>query len=203
MKPFSESCEQNKLPILSVLQNVFSDVEDVLEIGSGTGQHAIYFAQQLPHLRWQTSDLSENITGIKLWLADSQLPNVFSPIELDARRIPWPFTMPFDAVFSANTFHIMNWETVVATLEGVAGCLKQNGIFVVYGPFNYHQQYTSESNRRFDAWLKSRDRDSGIRDVGDLKAVAMRFGLALTSDIAMPANNRILVWSKTNNGIGA
>ncbi len=195
MKPFSESCEQNKAPILAVIAPLFRDCRSVLEIGSGTGQHAVHFAAHLPHLLWHTSDMAENHPGINLWLAEAALPNTRPPLALDVLRDPWP-ELVVDAVFSANTTHIMGWLAVEALFAGVGKLLHQNGLFVLYGPFNYAGQYTSESNARFDQWLKMRDPYSGIRDVDDLKRLAAAAGMTLLHDVEMPVNNRTLVWRK-------
>jgi SAM-dependent methyltransferase len=194
MKPFSESCERNKDPILAVLREHFVSAREVLEIGSGTGQHAVHFAQHLPQLMWQTSDLEANHPGIQLWLDDAGLPNVRPPLTLDALRPEtWP-PGPFDAVFSANSLHIMSWTAVERTYELVGRILRAGGLLGVYGPFNYGGDYTSESNRNFDAWLKGRDPLSGIRGFEAVDALARAQGLRLIADVAMPANNRTLLW---------
>lgn len=195
-KPFSESCEQNREPIMAVLREHFADRSHVLEIGSGTGQHAVYFGAELPHLRWQTADVPLHHAGIQLWLADAKLPNVLPPLALDVNQTGWREGR-YDAVFSANTLHIMSWPEVEKFFEGVGAVLQTDGILAVYGPFNYAGRYTSESNARFDAWLKARDPASGVRDFEAVDALARAQGLILQQDIAMPANNRTLVWRKT------
>jgi SAM-dependent methyltransferase len=194
MKPFSEACEQNKQPILAELSRLFADVRQVLEVGSGTGQHAVHFARALPHLFWQTSDKAENHSGIRAWLEDSALPNTGAPIELDVAG-NWP-SQTFDGVFSANTTHIMSWPEVEALFQGVGGVLSEGGCFALYGPFNFGGNYTSESNRRFDLWLRQRDPHSGIRNFEELDELAAGQGLFFVQDIEMPVNNRILVWRK-------
>lgn len=194
-KPYSESCEQNREPILAVLKQAFADCSQVLEIGSGTGQHAVYFGADLPHLRWQTSDVLAHHPGIRSWLAEAALPNVLPPLELDVSQPHWPSSR-YDAVFSANTLHIMGWPEVVRFFEGVGAVLAPGGVLVVYGPFNYNGQFTSESNARFDGWLKARDPASGVRDFEAVDALARAQGLILQQDIAMPANNRSLVWQR-------
>ncbi len=194
-KPYAESCDQNRLPILEVLRPLFADLSDVLEIGSGTGQHAVFFAAEMPHLNWQTSDRRENHPGIRAWLADSPNPRLQPPIALDVIADPWP-EHRYDAVFSANTAHIMGYREVQAMLQGVAGVLKSGGLFALYGPFNYGGHYSSESNARFDQWLKERDPRSCIKDVDDLSATAAELGLELAKDYEMPVNNRILLWRK-------
>lgn len=195
MKPFSEACEQNKNPILAVLQQHFADRHTVLEIGTGTGQHAVFFAAQLPHLHWLTSEVVDMHAGIRAWLAEVRLPNVDPPLELDVNQADWPVKQ-VDAVFSANTVHIMDWPSVENMFAGIGRVLQIHGVFCLYGPFNYQGTYTSDSNARFDAWLKQRDPHSGIRDFETLNALAQKHGMRLRADHAMPANNRTLVWEK-------
>lgn len=194
-KPFSESCVQNRDPILAVLRDVFADRNSVLEIGSGTGQHAVDFGAALPHLRWQTADVPSNHPGIQRWLDDAALSNVLPPIALDVNRQEWRNDR-YDAVFSANTLHIMGWPDVEQFFAGVGAVLLPNGVLAVYGPFNYNGAFTSESNARFDIWLKSRDPASGVRDFEAVNALARAQGLVLQQDVAMPANNRTLVWTR-------
>lgn len=196
MKPFAESCEENKRPILDVLRSEFAGVTRVLEIGSGTGQHAAFFAAQLPRLVWQTSDVSDYHAGIHAWLDEARLPNVRAPLALDVRRDAWPGTT-FDGVFSANTAHIMGWSEVEAMFAGIGRILEPGGRFCLYGPFNYGGKFTTESNARFDQWLKSRDPRSGVRHFEDLDRLANAAGMRLYRDYAMPANNRTLVWVRT------
>lgn len=192
-KPFSESCVQNRDPILAILRPLFADRRHVLEIGSGTGQHAVYFAADLPHLVWQTADVPQHHPGIQAWLEEAALPNVLPPLALDVNDAAWR-SGRYDAVFSANTLHIMGWPEVERFFAGVGAVLEAGGILAVYGPFNYGGRYTSESNARFDAWLKARDPASGVRDFEAVDALARSQGLVLQQDIAMPANNRTLVW---------
>ena len=194
-KPFSESCVQNRDPILAVLRVWFADRRHVLEIGSGTGQHAVYFAPELPHLVWQTADVPPHHAGIRAWLDDAALPNVRPPLALDVNQTGWR-SGRYDAVFSANTLHIMSWPEVEQFFAGMGEVLEPGGVLAVYGPFNYNGAYTSESNARFDAWLKARDPASGVRDFEAVDALARAQGLILQQDIAMPANNRSLVWRK-------
>lgn len=195
MKPYSESCEQNRDAILQVIQPLFKDRKNVLEIGSGTGQHAVYFAQKMPHLIWHTSDKAENHQGILAWIEEAALDNIRAPISLDVSRDKWP-NAEIDAVFSANTAHIMSWPEVEALIAGVGAQLANNGLFVLYGPFNYDGNFTSDSNARFDQWLKERDPLSGVRDFEALEKLAQKSGMALENDFEMPANNRILCWRK-------
>lgn len=193
-KPFAESCVQNRDPILAVLGTLFADRHRVLEIGSGTGQHAVYFAAAMPHLVWQTADVPAHHAGICAWLEDASLANVLPPLALDVND-DWPRGR-YDAVFSANTLHIMSWPEVRLFFAGVGAVLEPGGVLAVYGPFNYDGAYTSESNARFDSWLKMRDPASGVRDFEAVDALAREQGLVLTHDIAMPANNRTLAWRR-------
>ncbi|HEU4812864.1 MAG TPA: DUF938 domain-containing protein [Xanthomonadaceae bacterium] len=194
-KTFSPACERNREPILAVLQRHFSGRHRVLEIGSGTGQHAVHFAAAMPSLTWQCSDVAAHLPDIEAWLADAALPNTPPPIELDVSRGPWPRNR-FDAVFSANTLHIMGWPKVEAFFAGLPTVLEGKATVVVYGPFNYGGDYTSSSNREFDDWLKARDSRSGIRDFESVDALARAIGLELVEDVAMPANNRCLAWHR-------
>ena len=194
-KPFAESCVQNREPILAVLAEVFADRRRVLEIGSGTGQHAVYFGAALPHLVWQTADVPAHHAGIRMWLAEAALPNVLPPLALEACQTGWRDAR-YDAVFSANTLHIMGWPEVECFFAGVGAVLEPGGVLAVYGPFNYDGAFTSESNARFDAWLKARDPASGVRDFEAVDALARARGLVLARDFAMPANNRTLVWRR-------
>jgi len=194
-KPYSESCDQNRDPILAVLKPLFVDCKDVLEIGSGTGQHAVYFAEKMPELTWHSSDTQENHDAIHQWLNEAALANTRSPIDLDVSRSEWP-QKRFDAVFSANTAHIMHWPMVEDLFTGVGKVLRNDGLFVLYGPFNYNNQFTSDSNARFDIWLKERDPYSGVRNFEDVNQLAENAGMQLKQDYEMPANNRILCWQK-------
>ena len=185
MKPFSENSERNRAPILAVLKRIFSKTKLVLEIGSGTGQHAAYFAPELPHLTWQASDRAENLADIRQWVAN--------PIEIDVDK-PFP-KVDADAVFTANTCHIMSWPQVERLFEEVGG-MSSVKTFCLYGPFNYGGKHTSESNARFDAMLRGRDPASGIRDSEAISALAGKSGFRLAEDNAMPANNRLLVFRR-------
>ena len=197
-KPWSEACERNREPILGVLREAFAAARDVLEIGSGTGQHAVYFAQALPHLTWHASDRAEHHAGIYAWIAEAALTNLRPPLVLDVRETLWPVPA-VDAVFSANTLHIMDWESVQAAFRGIARVLHEGGTLVVYGPFNEGGKFTSDSNARFDAALRARGVGSGLRDVEAVNALAQDGGLELVQDVTMPANNRTLVWQRMRN----
>ncbi len=192
-KPHAESCNENTLPILNIIQPRLSHCKNVLEIGSGTGQHAVSFGQAMPHLQWQTSDLKATHEGILMWLEEAKLPNLLPPLELDTYAEQWPIDH-FDAIFTANTLHIIAQEGVEKLFQHIAKHLSPKGEFMVYGPFMYHGKHTSESNERFDEWLHSKEITRGIRDIVWLKEVAAKNGLELDEDIEMPVNNRILVW---------
>ena len=196
-KPHAPSCDRNREPILAVLREHFAGSRRVLEIGSGTGQHAVHFAAAMPWLTWQTSDVAENLPGIRAWLDEANLANTPPPLVLDALQSPWP-EIDADAVFTANSLHIMGVDAVEALFRGVGRVLAgaPGGTLVAYGPFNYGGAYSSDSNRDFDAWLKARDPRSGIRDFETIDVLASTEGLRLVADVAMPANNRCLVWSR-------
>ena len=199
-RPYAPACDRNRDPILAVLRRHFAERRHVLEIGSGTGQHAVYFAAAMPWLRWQCSDRDDALPGIQEWLDEAALPNTPAPAPLDVASGPWPRADTpdgrFDAMFSANTLHIMGWPEVERSFAGRDGVLSAEAVAVVYGPFNYGGQYTSDSNREFDGWLKARDPHSAIRDVEAVHALARGVGLRLVEDVAMPANNRCLVWRR-------
>ena len=236
-KPFSPACERNREPILAVLREHFAGCRQVLEIGSGTGQHAVHFAAAMPWLQWQCSDRADCLPGIQQWLDEAALANTPAAIELDVADAAWPSpaqpptpTLPrtqgreasgfdaarssalsplplagdgwgegvsgFDAIFSANTLHIMGWTEVQAFFAVVGEVLADAATVVIYGPFNDAGAYSSDSNRDFDAWLKARDARSGIRDFEAVDGLARALGLRLVADVAMPANNRCLVWRR-------
>lgn len=193
-KPFSAACERNRAPILAVLRQHFADRRRVLEIGSGTGQHAVHFAAAMPHLSWQTSDRAENHDGIRQWLAEAALPNVLPPLRLDVQGA-WP-AQTFDALFTANTLHIMGWVEVRRFFAMLPSVLDEEALLVVYGPFNYGGVFTSASNAAFDADLRSRGAHMGIRDFEAVDELAAAAGFALRQDHALPANNRCVVWQR-------
>jgi SAM-dependent methyltransferase len=193
MRPYAESCEKNKEPILAVLKEIFAERKRVLEIASGTGQHAVYFGSELPHLIWQPSELARNLAGIQAWLDEAQLPNVLAPLAIDVNDAHWPVAA-VDAIFNANTVHIISWPEVERLFAHIARAIEPGGYVCLYGPYNYGGNFTSESNARFDAWLKARDPNSGVRDFEAVNRLAATHGLNLLHDIEMPSNNRILVW---------
>ena len=193
-KPYSEACVRNREPILAVLRDAFADRRRVLEIGSGTGQHAVHFAAGLPQLIWQTSDRAAYLPGIRQWLAEAGLPNTPAPLCFDVNG-DWPAER-FDAVFTANTLHIMGWAEVERLFAGLPAVLETDARLVVYGPFRYGGEHTSASNTAFDASLRAADPRMGIRDVEAVTALAADVGLHLIADHAMPANNRCLAWQR-------
>jgi cyclopropane fatty-acyl-phospholipid synthase-like methyltransferase len=193
MLNLSEACERNKDPILHILRGAFATSRRVLEIGSGTGQHAVYFARALPQLLWQSSDTGEYLAPLRARIEQERTANLPPPVELDVRRHPWPVS-GMDSVFSANTLHIMAWQAVEDFFRGVGALLGADGVLCVYGPFRYAKRYTSVSNEAFDRYLQERDAVSGIRDFEAVDALAAGAGLRFDADHDMPANNRILVW---------
>lgn len=201
--PFSQACENNKQPILSVLQKELKDSLHVLEVGSGTGQHSVYFAPRLAHLTWQTSDVVNNHASINAWHAAHPAANLYAPLAFDLAHDPVPVNeavaAPYDAVFTANTLHIISWPLVEKLFNLVGGVLPAHGKLIVYGPFNENGHYTSGSNQQFDISLRQRDANSGIRNLEDIIEVAEQHRLTLNERYAMPANNQILVFQKLSS----
>jgi SAM-dependent methyltransferase len=193
--PFSEACERNKAPILAVLREVFAGRTRVVEIGSGTGQHAVHFARYLPHFSWQPTDRREYLTGLAARIEAEGTPNLRPPLELDVLQSQWP-PLDADAVFSANTLHIMGWPEVEAFFRGAGRLLSGGGTLAVYGPFRYRGTYTSQSNADFDRMLRERDPASGLRDFEAVDRLAAQAGLENQRDVTMPANNQLLVWHR-------
>eukprot|EP00126_Sphaerothecum_destruens_P003817 Sdes_comp17608_c0_seq1m6869 len=204
--PDAPACGRNREPILSIIKPLFeqNQVFKILEIGSGTGQHAVYFAANIKNIVWQTGDMVCNHEAISGWIEFSEQENsigansisgskVLKPIDTTASQSSWKVGK-YDAIFSSNTFHIMSWNCVLEIFNHVCVHLKPNGIFLYYGPLNYNGKYTSESNRRFDDVLKARDPQSGIRDIYDLNCLAKKVGLSLEQDFEMPSNNRLILW---------
>lgn len=195
VKPWSEACERNRAPILEVLRLAFAGATRVLEVGSGTGQHAVFFAAALPHLAWQPSDRAEHLAGIAAWRDEAGLPNLLAPLVLDVDG-EWPVA-ECDALFTANTLHIMSWASVEHFFRGAGRALPPGGVLAVYGPFSYGGRHTAESNARFDLFLRARDPLSGVRDFDAVCALAHSHGLAFCDDHALPANNRLLIWRRS------
>jgi hypothetical protein len=195
-KPHSAASERNREPILAVLREHYADRRDVLEIGSGTGQHGVHFAAAMPHLAWQCSDRPEALPGIRLWLDEAALPNTPAPFALDVAG-PWP-ARRYDAIFSANTLHIMAWPEVEQMFAHLPGVMAEDAKLAIYGPFNLGGRFTSESNAAFDAALKANAPHRGLRDLEAVDALARGAGLVLVDDRALPANNRCVVWRRAN-----
>ncbi|MDO8862369.1 DUF938 domain-containing protein [Haliea sp. E1-2-M8] len=196
MKPYSQACENNKQSILECVREVFVEPGLVLEIGSGTGQHAEFLAARLPHLQWQPTDHPSALDGCEERLREAGLANILPPLALDVAANDWPLAAA-DAAFSANTAHIMGWPEVQAMFLGLAAALPFGAPFCLYGPFNYAGNFTSDSNRVFDEQLRSRAPHMGIKDIEDLLDLGALADFMLDADHAMPANNRLLVWRKT------
>lgn len=198
--PFSQACENNKQPILDVLQQELQDFSHVLEVGSGTGQHSVYFAPRLTYLTWQTSDVSAYHATINAWHTAYPAPNLYAPLAFDLAVDPLPMSLasnqPYDAVFTANTLHIISWGLVKKLFELVGRALPINGKLLVYGPFNENGHYTSAGNQQFDISLRQRDPKSGIRHLEEIIALAKTHKLKLSDKYAMPANNQLLVFQK-------
>ena len=202
----SEACERNKEPIRRILAESFAHSRKVLEIGSGTGQHAVHFAAHFPHLVWQPSDTDEYLTGLRERIGTERdravsegIPsggNLLAPLRLDVRALPWEIG-PVDALFTANTLHIMSWPTVRDLFRGLGAVLEAPSVLCIYGPFRYDGQYTSASNAEFDRFLQARDPASGIRNFEDVNSLASEQGFTLSADHAMPANNQLLIWRKS------
>jgi SAM-dependent methyltransferase len=195
MLPFSEACERNKDPILVVLRDRFAGRAQVLEIGSGTGQHAVHFARDLVHLTWHPTEQLAYLADLTARVKLEGPGNVRQPTLLDVRQAVWP-VHHVDAMFTANTLHIMSWPEVMALYRGAGAVLAPGGVFCVYGPFRYDGRYTSDSNRDFDRMLQERDPLSGLRDIAAITSLAEEYGLRLDADHDLPANNRLLVFVK-------
>jgi cyclopropane fatty-acyl-phospholipid synthase-like methyltransferase len=200
-KPHSPACDRNRGPILQVLRQYLGDRHRLLEIGSGTGQHAVYFAAEFPQLIWQCSDLADNLPAINRWLGDAGLPNTPAPLCLDVTT-DWP-RQTYDVIFTANSLHIMDWSSVERLFTRLPAALDHDGLLIVYGPFNYGGRFTSDSNGRFDDWLKARGPHQGIRNFESVDALAQQARLKLLADHQMPANNRTLIWRQIQDSINA
>jgi cyclopropane fatty-acyl-phospholipid synthase-like methyltransferase len=194
MMAFSESCERNKQPILDILMVELSGCLTALEVGSGSGQHAVHFASALPHVDWQPTDCAEELSSLAARITAEAPDNVRPPLPLDVRNSSWPG--PVDAVFTANTLHIMSWDSVLHFFRGVGRVLGDRGLLCVYGPFLYADGETVPSNIAFDQWLRARDAESGLRLFEAVNELAGEQTLALQADHQMPANNRLLVWRR-------
>lgn len=192
-RPYSASCDRNRDPILAVLRDHFADRRHVLEIGSGTGQHAVHFALLLPHLVWQPSELPDAMPALRKRIFNEGPSNLRAPIEIDVTASPWD-VRKVDGIFTANTLHIMHWPQVQAFFAGLRAVAKPGTVLAIYGPFRYGGTYTSGSNASFDAMLRARDPGSGIRDFEAVDELARAAGFTLVRDYPMPAHNQTIVW---------
>ncbi len=202
MFPHADACERNKEPILEVLRQAFADCSSILEIGSGTGQHAVHFALAMPALVWQPTEMADAMPGLRKRILYEGPKNLRAPVELDVTRPPWD-VLRVNGVFMANTLHIMSWRHVEAMFANLPAVLKPGAVLAIYGPFRYEGQYTSESNASFDEMLHTRDPDSGIRDFEAVDTLARGIGFTLQADHRMPANNQTLVWKRALNPISS
>lgn len=196
MLNFSEACERNKASILPILKRVLAHQQCLLEIGSGSGQHAIHFARDMPHLMWMPSELELNVSALEQNLAIHSVQNIAPAHLLDVCQDDWRLPMQVDSIFTANTLHIMDMDAVASLIRGCGKNLNKQGVLCVYGPFRYQGCYTSDSNAQFDQWLKLRNSASGIRDFEEVDRLAQSVGMQLWEDNQMPANNQLLVWRK-------
>ena len=194
MLNYSEACERNKQPISDKLSAYLVSQNSILEVGSGSGQHALFLCDHHNHLQWQPSDQDQYLDALRINIEQYASSGVLPPIELDVRQ-PWPNSL-YDAVFTANTLHIMSWNEVESFFEGAGSVLPKHGCLFVYGPFRYQNAYTSPSNAQFNHWLKARDPNSGIRDFEAVDRLAREQGLSLVDDFSMPANNQLLIWRR-------
>ncbi len=195
--PFSEACEKNKTSILNILKKHIKEQKILLEIGSGSGQHAAFFAERFPNLVWQSSDVTETLSSLNLRIVESQLKNLPEALPVNVDNLLWSEDK-YDLIFTANSLHIMSDSSVRNFFLGLPKVLEDFGLVLIYGPFKYKGQFTTESNAEFDNWLKARDLRSGIRDFESVNFLAKEAGLELIEDASMPANNQLLVYSKTN-----
>lgn len=194
-RPFAPAAERNARAILGVLRDELEQAASVLEIGSGTGQHAVCFATELPQLQWQPSEVAENLHGIRAWLQEAALANVAEPVVLDVLTSSGPATT-YDAIFTANTAHIMSYAAVESMLDKAAAALNPGGVFILYGPLRRNGQFNTPSNAAFDASLRRRNNVMGIRDLEDLDRMAATGDMQRLRLYALPTNNHIVVWQK-------
>ncbi|MBY0413435.1 MAG: DUF938 domain-containing protein [Bdellovibrionales bacterium] len=198
MKEHSHACERNQLPIFNIIKElVNSDTRNIFEIGSGTAQHAIFMAPQLPNVTWITSDVTSNHDNIKSNLKEANISNIRGPFQFEVGKDDFP-RIPFDLVFTSNTFHIMSWKKCKTLMKVLGGRLREGSTVIIYGPFNYNGSFTSESNAEFDKNLKEKNAESGIRAFEDVNSNMIKNGFTLYKDFEMPANNRTLVYTRLN-----
>ncbi len=201
MKGFSPACERNRAPILAVLKSFLKDGAQVLEIGSGTGQHAAAFAAALPGVTWQPTDVADSLASIAAYRAEADLANLRAPLVLDLAVEPWPVARA-DVIVCINTVHIVAWPNVERLFSGAGRTLPHGGVLYLYGPFRYSDKPLEPSNQEFDGWLRAWDPESGVRDFDAVAALAVRAGLDLAGDQPMPANNRSIWWEKRSPASG-
>jgi cyclopropane fatty-acyl-phospholipid synthase-like methyltransferase len=195
-KPFSPACERNQQPILEVLKQVIDEQDRrLLEIGSGTGQHAVFMAPHFPQVQWYPTDVQVNLKGINRWLEEARVPNIQKPQRVEIGKDELP-KLKFDVIFTANTFHIMHWKEVKSLIKQFGGRLREGARVVIYGPFKYGGNFTTQSNEEFDLSLKAKDPMSGIRSFEDVNNNMIKNGFELVMDVAMPANNQMLVYRR-------
>jgi len=194
-KPFAAAADENKEAIAAVLLTELANANHIIEIGSGTGQHAIHFSKLLPHLTWHCSDQSSHIAGIQLWLESAGLNNTPPAFVLDVSQ-DWPKQI-YDAAYAANIAHIMHWPEIEDLFAGLSTILGHGAYFYLYGPFSFDTKFSSQSNQAFDQFLRQQDPHSGLRDKNELDQLALKHGLIAAASWAMPTNNHILSWQKT------
>lgn len=195
-KPYSAACERNREPILEVLKQVITrDDKRLLEVGSGTGQHAVYFAPHFPWMEWYPTDVQANLAGMKLWFDEAKISNIQKPQRMEVGKDELP-KLKFEIIYTANTFHIMHWKECKSLMKMFGGRLREGSRAIIYGPFKYEGQFTSESNAEFDQTLKAKDPMSGIRSFEDVNNAMIKNGFELTLDVDMPANNRMLIFTR-------
>lgn len=193
--PFSQACERNKDIIFETIRPYLVSATSVLEIGSGTAQHSLYFAKNCPHLSWQTSDQSFYLDGIRAQLSNNEIANILPPLELDVNQSTWIVDAArYDIVYTANTLHIMRWSDVQAFFNGLGQVSKSGSVLIIYGPFKYAGEFTSNSNGAFDQSLRAGGQGSAIRDYEAVEQLAIENGFSLIMDVTMPANNQCLIW---------
>lgn len=195
-KPYSPACDRNKEPILEVLKEVIHGTDRrLLEIGSGTGQHAVFLAPHFPQVEWHPTDVTVNLKGISIWLDEAKAKNIQRPTRVEVGKDELP-KLKFDVIFTSNTFHIMHWKECKSLIKQFGGRLREGSRVVIYGPFKYGGNFTSPSNEEFDQSLKARDPLSGIRNFEDVNNAMIKNGFELMMDVPMPANNQTLVYKR-------
>lgn len=194
--PFSPASDRNKEPILKVLQDyLMMNTGRLLEIGSGTGQHGVYMAPFFPRIKWTMSERTVNFTHLKKVTAEARIPNLTPPLKIEI-GVDDVAKFTFDVFYTANTFHIMHWKECKTLIKLAGHRLPENGKFIIYGPFNYDQKFTSPSNEAFDQTLRAHDPQSGLRNFEDVNRAMIKNGFELIKDHEMPANNRTLVYKR-------